>query len=521
MVAPDPATRGIVPEPAEVDAVLARGLMLFPAVEPGSGPFAGRTARWSVPDAVLSEAELTAAASLYLALMTGVCLEMIGAAGPTLVEGPFAANALFMEMLATVTGRAVAAAATATGTSAGAALLALADAPVSHPRRAHPRTAAGPPRRARRLRRRAGGRRWNPAGRWVKHTDRCRAPPPPRSSCRWPTPAASGCTPSASTPPRPSAPAPAATQAAVEHLGYVQIDTINVIERSHHHILWTRIPDYRRADLHQALSVDKTVFEYWTHALAYVPTREFRFFLADMRGEIRPKTWFRNVAPEEVRRVVARVRREGALSIRDIDDDELVDKDHPWASRKPSKRALQLAFFDGLLTISARAGMVKTYELTGRHFGWAKPPRPATERQRLDYFLDRALRAQGVVSLDSIQQLGTATRRAAIAAGDRRPRRAPPPAAGDGRRRPALDRAGGGRARRGAAGRPRPHPLAVRPAGDPARPPRSSSSATITASRPMSRRRSASSATSRCRSSSATASSPRSTSRPTARGASS
>ena len=59
------------------------------------------------------------------------------------------------------------------------------------------------------------------------------------------------------------------------------------------------------------------------------------------------------------------------LTIRDIDDDVLVEKDHPWASRKPSKRALQLAFYVGDLTISARAGMVKTYELTERHFGWA------------------------------------------------------------------------------------------------------------------------------------------------------
>ncbi len=265
---------------------------------------------------------------------------------------------------------------------------------------------------------------------------------------------------------------PAATQAAVEHLGYVQIDTINVIERSHHHILWTRIPDYRRADLHQALSVDRTVFEYWTHALAYVPTRDFRYFIADMRGETRPKTWFRGVTREEVRRVVARVRREGALTIRDIDDDELVDKDHPWASRKPSKRALQLAFFDGLLTISARSGMVKTYELTRRHFGWAKPPRPATGRQRLDYVLDRALRAQGVVSLDFDPAARRRLPPRRPRRGDRPPRRAPPPAAGDGRRRPALDPGGGGRARRGAAGRSRPHPVAVRPAGDPAPPPR-------------------------------------------------
>ena len=75
---------------------------------------------------------------------------------------------------------------------------------------------------------------------------------------------------------------PEATQGAVEHLGYVQIDTINVIERSHHHILYARIPEYRRGDLHQAQSVERTVFEYWAHALSYLPTRDLPFFLGAM-----------------------------------------------------------------------------------------------------------------------------------------------------------------------------------------------------------------------------------------------
>ena len=83
--------------------------------------------------------------------------------------------------------------------------------------------------------------------------------------------------------PAPFGDGPAATRAAVEHLGYVQIDTINVIERCHHHILYTRIPGYRRDDLRQAQSVDKTVFEYWTHALSYVPTRDMRFFVGAMK----------------------------------------------------------------------------------------------------------------------------------------------------------------------------------------------------------------------------------------------
>src|SRR6185312_7223081 len=77
-------------------------------------------------------------------------------------------------------------------------------------------------------------------------------------------------------------------------------------------------------------------------------------------------------------------------------------KDHAWASRKPSKRALQLAFYRGLLTVSERSGMLKTYELMTRHFGWERLPKAASESEVLNHLLDRALRSQGVVSVDSV-----------------------------------------------------------------------------------------------------------------------
>jgi uncharacterized protein len=199
---------------------------------------------------------------------------------------------------------------------------------------------------------------------------------------------------------------PQATAAAVEHLGYVQIDTIHVVERCHHHILWNRIPAYRRADLRQAQSVDKSVFEYWTHALSYVPARDFRFFLPAMRVHQREgHRWFKEVTPADLRKVMRLLRRDGALTVRDIDDDVLVEKVHAWASRKPSKRALQLAFYTGAVTISERNGMLKTYELMARHFGWDRPPKPASAREITGYLLDRAVRAQGLVSLDSICHL--------------------------------------------------------------------------------------------------------------------
>lgn len=196
---------------------------------------------------------------------------------------------------------------------------------------------------------------------------------------------------------------PQATTRAIEHLGYVQIDTINVIERCHHHILFSRIPDYKRQHLQKAQSQTKTVFEYWTHALSYVPTKDFRFFMSEMqRIKKTPGTLLRSVKKEELQKVLNLIKTEGPLSIRDIEDDILVEKKHPWGSRKPSKKALQLGFHSGQLVISERLGMLKCYELTDRHFDWKEKPKAATQREVLEYLLDRALRSQVFVSIESI-----------------------------------------------------------------------------------------------------------------------
>ena len=207
---------------------------------------------------------------------------------------------------------------------------------------------------------------------------------------------------------------PSATPAAVQHLGYVQIDTIHVVERSHHQILYTRIPSYQREHLRQAQSVDKSVFEYWTHALSYIPTADMRFFVRAMKREADNRSsFFHTVKRGDLQKVLGRIKRSGPLTIRDIDDDELREKDHEWASRKPSKRALQLAFFRGVLTVSRREGMLKTYDLMTRHFGFDRLPKAAPESERMNYLLDRALRSQGVVSVDSVCHLD-APRKAAI-----------------------------------------------------------------------------------------------------------
>jgi sugar (pentulose or hexulose) kinase len=110
---------------ADLAHVLDRGVMLLPSVQQGSGPFPHRKHSWIGEPGVLAPGQRFAAVSLYLAMMSATCLELAGAEGPIIVEGPFAKNRVFGAMLSVTTGRAVlAAAGSATGTSIGAALLA-------------------------------------------------------------------------------------------------------------------------------------------------------------------------------------------------------------------------------------------------------------------------------------------------------------------------------------------------------------------------------------------------------------
>lgn len=123
-------TRGVPVPPSEGDiaTVLNQGVMLSPAVVSTSGPFQGRQATWSIPRVHLNDGERTTVISLYLAMMALTCLELTGAEGPILTEGPFARNRLFLDLIAAASGRPVmSSTGSATGTSIGAALLAAED----------------------------------------------------------------------------------------------------------------------------------------------------------------------------------------------------------------------------------------------------------------------------------------------------------------------------------------------------------------------------------------------------------
>jgi uncharacterized protein len=199
---------------------------------------------------------------------------------------------------------------------------------------------------------------------------------------------------------------PQGTLKAIQQLGFVQIDTINVIERAHHHILWSRVPNYRTEHLIHLQSKEKSVFEYWSHVLSYFPTDSFQFHRLRMeKNKVNPNKWYSSVSIRDRERMLERIEVDGPISIRDITDDVLVEKDHEWSSKKPSKKVLQLLFNRGELVISERQGMLKKYELTARHFETSEEMTIPTEEEVFSYKLERELRAQGIVSIQSMMPL--------------------------------------------------------------------------------------------------------------------
>lgn len=154
-----------------------------------------------------------------------------------------------------------------------------------------------------------------------------------------------------------------ATLNAIEHLGYVQIDTISVVQRAHHHTLWNRNPRYKTLHVDKLLEAGK-IFEYWSHAAAYLPIEDYRFSLPN-KEEIRRgrKLWY-DTDPNVKRHVLQRIRNEGPLQSKDF---ERTDKGKlgmwEW---KPAKYALEQLFMEGKLMVVRRQGFQKVYDLASR-----------------------------------------------------------------------------------------------------------------------------------------------------------
>jgi uncharacterized protein YcaQ len=193
---------------------------------------------------------------------------------------------------------------------------------------------------------------------------------------------------------------------AVGHLGYVQIDTISVIERAHHHTLWTRVPGYAPEQLHEAQAIDRSIFEYWGHAASFLPMHDYRFYISMMRSFYDPaNAWFRGWGEkygECLGPVLRRIREEGPKAARDFGNPEGRRKG-PWWDWKPAKAALEVLFWRGELMISERRKFERVYDLAERVIPEGTDTRLPVPDELGRFIVRRALAALGLASEKEIR----------------------------------------------------------------------------------------------------------------------
>lgn len=190
----------------------------------------------------------------------------------------------------------------------------------------------------------------------------------------------------------------------VEHLGYLQIDTLSIVERAHHHTLWTRIPDYQTAYLDELVE-ERKVFEYWFHAASYLPMKDFRFVLPQMLNVKQSETHYYNADPKVMKYVLDTIRAEGPKKARDFENE--TKRAGSWWSWKPTKIALERLFLQGDLMISRRNGMQKTYDLTENVLPKSINTTLPTDLEFAEYLVKTYLNAYGFTTVKQITHLKT------------------------------------------------------------------------------------------------------------------
>ena len=195
----------------------------------------------------------------------------------------------------------------------------------------------------------------------------------------------------------------AGAREAVNQLGYVQIDTISVVERAHHHVLYSRVPKFNPEMTNQLL-LEGAIFEYWAHAASFLPIRDFRFSLpykqAIKNGRVH---WYKNPDKKLMQELLARIKAEGPLRSRDIEAKRTPQAG--WGGWKPAKKALEQLYMEGQLMVCDRTGFQKSYDLAERVLGPGVDTRMPSLQEFAEHLVDQGLRCHAVVSLKNLTYL--------------------------------------------------------------------------------------------------------------------
>jgi uncharacterized protein YcaQ len=200
---------------------------------------------------------------------------------------------------------------------------------------------------------------------------------------------------------RESAPTLSAITKIVEQLNCVQIDTLNLVQRSHYLVLWSRLGSYNPADF-DALIYSKEhrlLFEGWQRVASIIPLKDYRYQLPRMERMRQNHSegflkWFDQEGHALMDIVLERVRTEGALRAADFEYHG--PRRGSWWDWKPAKTALEYLFAFGDMMITNRINFQRIYDLTERVLpAWVDTTAPTME-QRDRYWLEQAALTLGI-----------------------------------------------------------------------------------------------------------------------------
>jgi uncharacterized protein YcaQ len=200
-------------------------------------------------------------------------------------------------------------------------------------------------------------------------------------------------------------------KAQIHDLGFVQLDTIQVVSRAHHHILWSRNQTYREPMLDRCLAKDRAVFEHFTHdasvlPMAFLPMwqRQFR----RMRDKVSRSSWYgKHLAEDHLDHIRRRITEEGPLSTHDFDT-KIQGAREMW-KRPPHKIGLDYLWYAGELATCHRDGFTKYYDLAERVFPEDLRTQDQPDREQIDWLCHAALDRIGLGTLGEIRKFWDAT----------------------------------------------------------------------------------------------------------------
>ncbi|NCT48097.1 MAG: winged helix-turn-helix domain-containing protein, partial [Paraglaciecola sp.] len=196
---------------------------------------------------------------------------------------------------------------------------------------------------------------------------------------------------------------PKAVLDVLEQLSYVQIDSISVIARAHHHTLWNRCHDYHSDSL-DTLVNQKHIFEYWSHAAAYLPMSDYRYSLPRKQAIASGQKHWHAKDAKLTKEILARIREQGPLQAKDFEQAKR-QASSGWWDWKPAKKALEQLFMEGELMAVKRQGFQKVYDLTERVLpSDINTQCPSTEEYN-HYLIRRFLRANALGSAQEMAYL--------------------------------------------------------------------------------------------------------------------